>query len=205
MKFIFLGFLFLSQILNATPVKTAALVKPAEAVAAKTDSAATVNLNAGNGKVQFEAVGRPAMVKIKGTGAGPQGNLTVLEGKVSGELKFALATLETGIDLRNEHMKEKYLEVKNYPEARLTLKDVPLPEGYTLASPKSGEGAFTGTLELHGVKKDISGTFATTEKNSVEAKFEIKISDFKIEIPSYLGVTVADTVKVQVVLNDISK
>lgn len=34
---------------------------------------------------------------------------------------FALAGLETGISLRDRHMREKYLEVACYPEAVLTV------------------------------------------------------------------------------------
>lgn len=164
-----------------------------------------MQLKPSSGRVQFEAVGRPSMMKIKGTGAGPEGPLKIQDGKVSGDLKFALSTLDTKIELRNEHMKEKYLETKKYPEAVLSLKELSLPATWSLTNPVVKESPFSATLDLHGVKKDITGTFSISGNTTLEARFEIKISDFKIDIPSYLGITVADTVKVQVVVDELSK
>lgn len=154
------------------------------------------------GKIQFEAVGRPSMVKIKGTATGPEGGFTINKGLLSGEMKFALNSLDTGIDLRNDHMKEKYLEVNKYPHAKLTVKDLPLPSTWSLQNAGLKDFPFKGILQLHGVEKEVSGTLNVSEKLKTEAQFEIKISDFKIDIPSYLGITVADTVKVQVSVNE---
>lgn len=156
------------------------------------------------GKIQFEAVGRPSMVKIKGHAEGPEGGFTVNKGIMSGEMKFALSTLDTGIDLRNDHMKEKYLEVAKFPHAKLTVKELQLPPTWSLQNANLKNFPFKGTLQLHGVEKEISGVINVSEKLKTEAQFEIKISDFKIDIPSYLGITVADTVKVQVSVNEFS-
>lgn len=157
-----------------------------------------LRLKPSQGSVVMEAVGRPAMVKIKGTGEGPQGSLTIKEGKVSGEITFSLSTLKTGIDLRDEHMKNKYLEIDKHPKATLTLKDVQLPKTWSKEKPQVAEVPFKGELTLHGEKKSVEGTFEVTSGKELKAKMEIKISDFKIAVPSYLGITVADTVKVQI-------
>ena len=64
------------------------------------------------------------------------------------------------------------------------------------------DGEAMGTLELHGVKKPVTVKY---EKMNVEgktitfnSKFNIKITDFAIDIPSFQGITVADEVEVSV-------
>jgi len=153
----------------------------------------------GQGDVQFDAIGKPSMLKIKGKGEGAVAQLQIENSVLNGTLKFKMETLNTGIDLRDEHMKEKYLQVKQYPEATLTFKDFKLPESWTLKSPTVKELTFAATLTLHGVEKPVAGTFVIeNQKLAGHANFEIKLSDFNIEIPNYLGVKVADVVKIVV-------
>ena len=58
---------------------------------------------------------------------------------------------------------------------------------------------FRATLSLHGIAREITGTY-TIEGAQLKsnAQFEIKLSDFKIDTPVYLGVKVADVVKINV-------
>ena len=148
-----------------------------------------------NGKVSFKTKGWPSLITIKGESKGVQGELKEMDGKVSGALSFDLQTLKTGISLRDDHMKNKYLEVTKYPKATLTLKNLMLPEK------KSGDVPFKGLLKIHGVEKEVKGK-VTLESGSdgkevkMKGEIPIKLADFKIEIPSYKGITVAETVKV---------
>lgn len=150
------------------------------------------------GKIQFEAIGRPSMVKIKGQSEGPEGSLRIVNGALSGEFLLPLQNLKTGIELRDEHMKDKYLEVSKYPQAKLTIPEQKLPDSWTTANPSLHDFKFKGVLQLHGEEKEISGTVNVKADLTSEAQFEIKISDYKIDIPSYLGITVADKVKISV-------
>jgi hypothetical protein len=52
---------------------------------------------------------------------------------------------------------------------------------------------------LHGKEQGVKGTYLAKD-GKIDAKFQIKLTDFGIEIPSYLGITVAETVDVQVAL-----
>lgn len=174
-----------------------AQLTPAQAV-----SETTLTLKPNYGTVQVEAVGRPAMVKIKGKGEGPQGSLKIANRNLSGEIRFALDTLDTGIDLRNEHMREKYLETKKYPFAILTLQDLALPEGWSKEKMQIPETKFIGDLLLHGERNPVEGRFEVTETGELKATMELKISDYKIPVPSYLGITVADKVKIQISSKD---
>jgi polyisoprenoid-binding protein YceI len=151
------------------------------------------------GKVEFEAIGRPSMIKIKGVGEGVNANLKVNVNKISGDVVFKLASLNTGIDLRDEHMKEKYLQVKEFPQAKIEFTEFQMPAGWTLKSLKVASSSFRATLTLHGVKKEITGLYSIDAAQlKSTASFEIKLTDFKIEIPTYLGVKVADVVKINV-------
>ncbi len=153
-------------------------------------------LNSDKGTVEFLAKGRPALLKIKGKGKGAYGKLKVKDNKASGQVELDISSFETGISLRDNHMKNKYLEVEKYPKALLTLKDLVLPKNL------KGKISFSGLLKLHNVEKPVEGklSFKGTKKNinTVKADFNIKISDFGIAIPSFKGVTVAEDVKISV-------
>ena len=145
------------------------------------------------GKVVFKTKGWPNLVVIKGEGQGVTGALTETAGKVSGELTFDLTTLKTGITLRDDHMKDNYLEVKKHPTAKLSLKEVSLPEKL------DGSMKFKGMMTLHGVEKEVSGEAKLANDSgalTMSAELPIKLSDFKIAIPNYKGITVAEKVKV---------
>ena len=67
-----------------------------------------------------------------------------------GSLAVDLRTLATGIALRDEHLRENYLEVGKGPGFETaTLSEIVL-NGFTADVPE-GKGSFTGVLALHGV------------------------------------------------------
>lgn len=149
--------------------------------------------------VHFLAVGRPSMLKIHGTSTeGPKGNLKLEGSKLLGEVSVAVSKLDTGIALRTEHMKEKYLEEKKYPEAKLTVLDAAVEPAFATTLTNK-EAPFRGKLALHGKEKEVSGTFQA-ENGKLTAKFPVNLTDFAIEVPKYLGVTVAEQVDVDVEL-----
>lgn len=116
------------------------------------------------------------------------------------EFSVDLKSLDTGIDLRNEHMRGTYLEVdKGDGFDRAVVSDLRLRAG-SLGSVE-GRTDFTATLRLHGVSKMIVGQ-ATIRKGSggvqVEAHFPVKLADFGIPKPTYLGIGVKEQVQVNV-------
>lgn len=147
--------------------------------------------------LEFIAIGKPAMIKIVGDSNGLTGSIDEVNKNVfSGTIDLNMNTLKTGIETRDKHMKEKYLEVEKYPTATLKVKDVP-----SIREGKDLKQTVSLPLLLHGVEKNIevslnmkntSGIYAGT------AEFIIKLSDFSIAIPTYLGVKVADKVEVKV-------
>jgi len=154
----------------------------------------SLQLDAAKGEVEFAAKG--PLVRVNGKGKGAQGELKVVDGKASGNLILNLASLDTGIPLRDDHMKNKYLHVTKFPKATLKLKDVVMPKNL------KGKVKFKGVLSLHGVEKAVSGVAKVkgVKKGKVQitADFKIKFSDFNIELPSFKLVSVGEDIKIKV-------
>jgi polyisoprenoid-binding protein YceI len=114
---------------------------------------------------------------------------------ISGSLQVNLETLDTGIGLRDRHMKEKYLEVQKGPEyAVATLEDIRVER-------LDGKTALKGILQLHGQRREVSGTADIKQEDGrvrVQAQFPVRVSDFQIPKPTYLGVGVRDEITVKV-------
>jgi polyisoprenoid-binding protein YceI len=130
------------------------------------------------------------------------GRLTIDQsqaGALAGELQVDLQTLDTGIALRNTHLREKYLEVgKGAGFDRAVLSDI-VVSGADLAG-RSGKGTFKGTLALHGTRKPVAGDVRLTPTGDhvkVDATFPVQLPDFGIAEPRYLGVGVRDQVQVR--------
>ena len=119
----------------------------------------------------------------------------------AGALRVDLLPLDTGIELRNSHLRENYLEVtrgEQYRYAALT--------GIALAAPLPTDAArhetsFSATLTLHGVERAVTGEAELSRRDEtirVQAAFSLSIEAFDIPPPRYLGVGVRDEVNVRV-------
>ena len=163
-----------------------------------------VDLNKGSGSIEFKAIGRPSALRIHGKGDKATGLFKVNGLTLLGTATFMLDSLDTGIKLRNEHMKKKYLETDRYPQAKFTFTKALLSETLKSVNGTVEKIPFEGTIFIHGVEKPISG-IANIERNeneiSVLATFGLKVSDFNIAIPSFSGITMAENVDVQVQLS----
>jgi polyisoprenoid-binding protein YceI len=98
-----------------------------------------------------------------------------------------LKDLSSGMGLRDDHMRNKYLDVAKYPEAVLVM-----------GKGKGGTGI--GKLKYRGVEKEIKGTYKQLSDKEVEAKFDLNLPDYNISGIRYMGIGVKDTVNVRVVV-----
>lgn len=117
--------------------------------------------------------------------------------RLEGRLQADLRSLETGIALRDRHLKETYLEVVKPGFDRAVLEQIQLER-------MIGSTPFTGLLTLHGRQRPVAGTAKlqeTREGLRVEAEFPIRLAEFAIAEPTYLDVGVAPEVRVRVLLN----
>lgn len=155
---------------------------------------ATTALDVSASTVSFLATGKPGLLKIRGESAdGVSGNVKLEQKFVVGNFFFDLGSLKTGIALRDDHMKNKYLEIGKYPRAELKFSIA-----MTAAElDKRAAGSVDGELTLHGVTRKTKVNYVYNPvANKVDADFDFKISDFGIQVPSYLGVTVSENVAV---------
>ncbi len=155
--------------------------------------AAVYKLSPEKGRVTFIAKGKPALITIKGEGQGAEAEIFEKNFLLNGTFSFQLSSLKTGIDLRDDHLKNQYLEIDKFPTAKLTLSNMEIPNDLTT------DFRFTGILKLHGIEQSIEGRAKiSNELNSLKLKadFSIKLSQFKIEIPNFKGVTVAEDIQV---------
>ena len=117
---------------------------------------------------------------------------------LDGDLAVDLQTLETGIGLRDEHLRKKYLEVERGPTyAQAHLRNIRVEK-------LAGKTPFRAVLMLHGQTKEVTGTADIKPEGDgyrLNASFPVRVSEFGIPEPTYLGVGVKDEVTVRVNLN----
>jgi polyisoprenoid-binding protein YceI len=133
------------------------------------------------------------------------GTLT-LEGakpaRLAGDVSMDLTTIDTGIALRNQHLKEKYLEVAKgdgFNKAVLSEIQLAAATGETF----DGTTPFTGTMLLHGVKHPVAGTVEIHSEGTnrrVRAEFPLELTEWSVVPPEYLGVGVGSKLLVKVTL-----
>ena len=112
---------------------------------------------------------------------------------ISGEVA---SQRETGGALRDRHMRDNYLQV-----GKGAGYDVAVLDGIQVDA-SDGKGAFRGVLTLHGQKRNVAGTAIIRRRGDgsahVDAEFPLKVSEFQIPKPTYLGVGVKDEIQVKV-------
>ena len=108
-----------------------------------------------------------------------------------------LATLSTGIDMRDRHMRENYLHTSKHPYVSYKgeITGVERSAGDTLTVNTKGQ------LDLHGHKKDYvvpCRIVLSPPGYAVAARFDIKLTDFDIEVPSLMFMKINEVIQVQV-------
>lgn len=107
------------------------------------------------------------------------------------EIHVDMASLKTGITLRDKHMRENHLETSKYPEAVFLLSGLRLKEGASLSADVSMRVEVTGTLELHGVSRTITPAASVLlgedgRSLEIEASFVVALADYNITRPEFL-------------------
>jgi len=125
----------------------------------------------------------------EGAGFGADSNFT------NSEIYFEveLAGLDTGIGLRNRHMRDNYLETDLFPYAfyhgKITNVVLDSVNYYTITS----EGIFS----VHGVERalSISALVSTTDTDlRVYCEFDLNLTDYNIDIPSLMFLKINETI-----------
>jgi polyisoprenoid-binding protein YceI len=146
--------------------------------------------SSGASAVEFHASG-PMGLKINGKSSVVQ----VDSDDKNVTITVPLSNLDTGMSLRNTHMKDKYLETSKYPNAVLVVPKT--SAGY----PNGGSGNASGNMTLHGVTKPVTFHYDVkkgTGEYAVSGTVHLNMTDFKIEEPSFAGAKVKPDVDVDI-------
>lgn len=123
-------------------------------------------------------------------------DLSNLSGQVSLEVEIDLASFDTGKKKRNKHMRENHLETEKYPKAWFRGGDIKSCSNAVLAAGQSVTLVLSGTLDLHGVKKDHDVTLKLTRGSgnsvTITGEFLVLLSEHAIDRPKFLVMKLAD-------------
>lgn len=169
----------------------------------------TVSATAGGHDVVSGAVTATCRLTIGGSfeakSAALTGNVSpdpVRRGHLLGELMLDLETLKTGIRLRDSHMRDRYLEVQA-PDNRVAVLRAIVVEQLPDGGFASGSYPFRASLRMRGHEQDVAGRVEIHAEGSrlrADAVFPLRLSEFAIARPAYLGVGVSDELTVHVKL-----
>ncbi len=120
----------------------------------------------------------------------------------TGDIQFAILVkgFEFKSSLMMEHFNENYLESDKYPKSVFKGKITNIDK---INFQKDGiyPAIVKGTLEIHGVKKDIesTGKFKVSgETVLTTSEFAVVLDDFKIDIPGMVKDKISKTAKITV-------
>lgn len=118
-----------------------------------------------------------------------------------------LASVDTGIELRNEHMRDNFLETGKYPKASYKATSIQVPKKPDLKKTQTIQLVSSGDFTLHGVttKKTIPLTVEYTPavgkvpaQARIKGKFPVPLAQHQIKRPEAILVKLAETVFVDV-------
>lgn len=133
--------------------------------------------------------------------------------KTTGTVTVDLSSLDTGIDMRNQHMRERFLETAQFPKATFELKKVTPKGNVTLKPNQPLEMLLEGSLTIHGATRDsitvpASATLlpAQPEKGGDQgenllhlvALLPVRLQDYRIERPEFLFMKLNENVQIEV-------
>ena len=188
-------FFLLTQTVPAAPVKFAATSR--------------------DGKNVIKFVSKAPLETIEGVTSRIDGNIDVDltdAGTAAGQFEVDLTTLKTGIDMRDQHLRERFVHTDSFPKATFRLKKVTKTGARSLPDSQPVDIKAEGEMTIHGVTKPVmvAGTVTYMKESEetqarlpgdlihVDVNFPILLSDFNIERPKMLFMKLNDKVNIAV-------
>lgn len=123
-----------------------------------------------------------------------------IKNSVNGRFEVDLASVKTGIDMRDGHMRDNYLETDKFPKAVFELTSVKETNSLTFEDQEPVELTVDGNFTVHGVTKPMTIAltvtyFAESESTRqrlpgdllhIEGTFDILLTAHNIEIPKFV-------------------
>lgn len=124
----------------------------------------------------FEILSTSIKGKVKSTGAG----------YVADKISTSVKSFSTGLELRDNHLKDK-LEESKYPKI-------------TISNAKAQGGQGTADIQVRNVTKKINFKYKELSSKLISVFFNLSLKDFQFTGINYMGVGVKDQVKVEATL-----
>ncbi len=133
-------------------------------------------------------------------------------GSTEGRIEVDLASLKTGIGLRDSHMREQYLETDMFPRTVFEMTRVIETTRNTLEDQKPVELKLEGNFSVHGVSRQIVVPMTVTYIRESEATggrhpgdllhivgtFDILLSEYSIKRPQFVILKLDDKQRIDI-------
>ena len=123
----------------------------------------------------------------------------------SAKIDVDLASFHTGIELRDEDLRDQFFETPKFAKATLAVNALERPSAQALAEGAPAEAFASGTLSLHGADKPVKIPLKATLEDGPTGKrmvvtgdFTVPLLDFGIQRPKRLIFKLGTDVKVNV-------
>lgn len=138
------------------------------------------------------------------------GRLRIVQGEATGDperlqetgsvnLLIDASSYNSNLGVRDQDVQEYYLEVQQHPTIRFSSNAVVKVE-QAVPSKANWQISLRGTLDLHGVKKEISFPVRLRyegKKIIAQGRLQILLEDFKIAVPRFLFLKAGNQVEVE--------
>jgi polyisoprenoid-binding protein YceI len=184
-------------------------------LAAPAGAQITFHFDDAQGRNQVEFQSKTPLETFEGKTSRLTGSVSFDPADVStmtGRLAVDLASLDTGIGLRDSHMRGQVLHCEKYPEAVLAITSVLTSGSPALQNGQPMTAKVLGDLTLHGVTKPVTADVVATWRQAssetakrgpgdlldVEARFAVKLSEFGMPRPQMLVMKVSDEIRLTI-------
>lgn len=123
-----------------------------------------------------------------------EGTLTKLKDQdifTANELKVPVASLKTGLDLRDEHMRER---MRHKEHKHVIISNI-----------KAEKGKGTAKVTIGGISSSVDFTYKPQSEGYIEVSFPLDLTKYKIEDINYKGIGVEDEVSIKAIVSYSSK
>lgn len=147
-----------------------------------------------SGEIKFDATVSGAMDSVIATST----TVSSIFDKSNGDLvvQGLVKSFKFKSSLMEEHFNENYMESDKFPKTSFKGKIIGF-EG------KSGSYDVEGELTIHGVSNKVKTKMILVvgTKTSISGSFNVKLKEYKLEVPALAKKTLAETAKISVKLD----
>lgn len=109
-----------------------------------------------------------------------------------------LASLDTGMGLRNRHMRDNYLQTDDFPYAEYAGKITGMER---IDGKETWHVSTEGKLKIHGIEKNVTieGTVSREDDSyHVQSEFNVKLTDYNIKVPKLMFMKLNEIIRLEI-------